>query len=128
MEKKLLQPSSYSGNDIAERGSTVLRYARFTSPLRLMLITGDGSSLNVNTVVTTVNAYGDWVIASVTLEHTYAAPNNKGTPYTVTFSGSARIDTLNNNAGKNWFLTTTLDCNLVSSPRSKVKSTIILIK
>lgn len=81
---------------------------------------GDGNTATLNSAVTTVNTYGNWVISSVTFAHYYKTPNNNGQPFQAVFYGNARIGTLNNNANQPWYLTTTVDCNLSSSPRSKM--------
>jgi hypothetical protein len=81
---------------------------------------GDGTGVGLNSYVTTVNTNGNWVISSVTFPHYYKTPNNNGQPFQAVFSGNARIGTLNNNANQPWYLTTTVDCNLGSSPRSKM--------
>mmetsp|Transcript_28659 Transcript_28659/g.44878 ORF Transcript_28659/g.44878 Transcript_28659/m.44878 type:complete len:1164 (-) Transcript_28659:1820-5311(-) len=74
---------------------------------------GDGIVHRLDNLVMTVIAYSEsenWILGSTTLPgHTYATPNDQGTPWLAKFSGCCRLRELHNNADAPWVLTVEVD-------------------
>src|SRR4029077_16535578 len=67
---------------------------------------GDGSSVNIALIVTSINVTEDWLYGEFTVDHTYAADGN----YTAYFMDCCRLSTLLNNHDENYrnFTTVTI--------------------
>lgn len=70
-----------------------------------ILYFGDGSRVNINLTVTSVDAAADNFYGEFTVNHTYAANQN----YTAYFSNSARLSTLANNKDGSWYVKTVVN-------------------
>jgi hypothetical protein len=109
-----IQWSDNGGNQVTFKIQQAWRWSYFGSPALGSTVNiaaadgavpfefGDGQSVDIQIVITSINAAEDWFFGEVTYVHTYASAGN----YTASFSGCCRISSLRNNNDESFRLQT----------------------